>query len=152
MRNVFVFGQWDMTNYYLAINKKHINCVRHWHIIQYAIPNCKLFLCMVFIWFSMSKVAIPSISLCSCQCVYPAWLVWLYVSIFYHQICRYCWCFQLKFLSWTNKPISRGFSLQSTRFQQYTEALASDKRVAFRFKFQYNFPLVQLTLKYHWFN
>ena len=132
---ICVWAMVNDRNYHFAINKKHINCVRHWQIIHIGILNYKLFLCIVFTWFSMSTVTIPSISLCSCQCVYPAWVVWLYVFIFYFHICRYCWCFQMKFLSWTNKPISRGFSLYNTRFQQYIEALASDKSVVFRFKF-----------------
>ena len=51
-------------NHYLAINKQHTHCIRHWHIIQLAILNYKVFLCIVSIWFSMPKVTIPSISLC----------------------------------------------------------------------------------------
>ena len=101
---ICVWAMENDKNYYLAINKKHINCVRHWHV-KYAILNYILFLCIVSMWFSMSIVTILSIFLCSCQYVYHAWAVWLYVSIFYHQICRYYWCFQLKFFAWTNKPI-----------------------------------------------
>ena len=80
-------------NHYLTINKENMNCVRHWHISQCATLNHKSFLCIGSLWSTMSKVTIPSISRCSCQCVYPAWVLWSYVSIFYHQNCRYCWCF-----------------------------------------------------------
>ena len=42
---ICVWAMVNDKNYYFAINK-HINCVRHWHIIQYAILNNKLFLCL----------------------------------------------------------------------------------------------------------
>ena len=40
MRNVFMFGQWEMTEIIIwQLKEEHIDCVCHWHNNQYVIPN-----------------------------------------------------------------------------------------------------------------
>ena len=52
---ICVWAMGNARNYYLTINEININCVRHWHIIQYAILDCKLFVYSVYIIFHIKS-------------------------------------------------------------------------------------------------
>ena len=142
---------WAMVNdrnYYVATNKKHLNCVRHWHIIQHAIFNYKLFLCIVSIWFSMSKlVTIRSISLCFVSvCTQRGWSDYMFPFS------------TIRFAGIVNVSNWNFFHEQTNQFREVLEytvrtvywSIIQRQKVVFRFKLQKKFPKEQQTLKYHW--
>ena len=108
---ICVWAMGNDGNYYSAIGKEHTHCARYWHIIQYVILNYKLFLCIVvYMIFHDKSNDSFNIPLFLPVCVPNVGGLIICFHGLYHQNCRYCWCFQLKFLSWTNKSISRCLS------------------------------------------
>ena len=94
-------------NFYFASNKKHINCVRHQHIIQYmpySIPNC---FCAEYLYDFYDKMS----NLCIFRLVLSLFVPGLggemHVSTFFYQSYLYCWWLLLRSLR-KNKLISIG--------------------------------------------